>query len=131
MLLGEYRCPRCGRVHLRISREDAESAVANFNRRLQPGEQPARIEEYLYCFGCGAPADAFVPARSDDAPGGVTLTLCVVEPETPPLHDPHVAKARKILAHYSAERLQRSGSTRAPFLAAAGLASLRLTSGRS
>lgn len=79
MLLGEYRCPRCGRVHLRISRKDAESAVASLNRRLEPGDQPAHIEHFLHCFGCGAPASAFVPAGPDDAPDGVTLTLCVVE----------------------------------------------------
>ena len=82
MILGEYRCPRCGRVHLRISREDAESAVAMANQRLQPSDQPASIEQYLHCFGCGAPASTFVPACPDDAPDGVTLTLCVVEPRS-------------------------------------------------
>jgi hypothetical protein len=79
MLFGEYRSPLCGRMHLRISRQDAESAVASFNRRLLPGERPARIEEYLHCFGCGAPTGAFVPAAPGDAPDGVTSTLCVIE----------------------------------------------------
>ena len=78
MILGEYRCPRCGRVHLRISRADAESAVASTNERLQPGEQPASMDHFLHCFGCGAPASTFVPG-ADDAPEGVTFTLCVVE----------------------------------------------------
>jgi hypothetical protein len=80
MLFGEYRSPLCGRMHLRISRQDAESAVASFNRRLLLGERPARIEEYLLCFGCGAPTGAFVPAAPGDAPEGVTLALCVIEP---------------------------------------------------
>lgn len=82
MILGEYRCPRCGRVHLRISRADAESAVARANQRLQPSERPASMEQYLRCFGCGAAASTFVLAGPDDAPDGVTLTLCVVEPRS-------------------------------------------------
>jgi hypothetical protein len=82
MLLGEYRCVRCGRVHFRISRQDAEEAVASFNRSLQSGEEPARIEQYLYCLGCGAPADTFVPAGPVDAPAGVTVTPCVIEPRS-------------------------------------------------
>jgi len=82
MILGEYRCPRCGRVHLRISHSDAQSAVASYNRGLQPGDQPASIEHYLRCFGCGAPASTFVPAGPEDAPEGVTLTVCVVEPRS-------------------------------------------------
>lgn len=80
MILAEYRCPRCGRVHLRVSRADAESMVVSINRRLQPEDQPACIDQFLRCFGCGAPTSSFVPAGPDDAPDGVTLTLCVVEP---------------------------------------------------
>lgn len=69
--------PRCGRVHMRISRKDAQASIARFNARLAPQEPPAKYEDFLHCFGCGAPASTFVPAGPDDAPTGVTLT-CVV-----------------------------------------------------
>jgi hypothetical protein len=62
-----------------ISREDAQAVIASSHTRLDPQERPARYEDFLYCFGCGAPASAFVPASPDDAPIGVTLTCVVCE----------------------------------------------------
>lgn len=75
--LQEVKCPRCGRVHMRISCEDAQASIASINARLEPQHPPANYEHFLHCFGCGAPASTFVPAGPDDAPTGVTLT-CVV-----------------------------------------------------
>jgi len=79
MLLGEYKCIRCGRVHLRISLADAAAHIQSVNARLQPDESPASLDAFLRCFGCGAPASSFVLATEDDALDGVTLTLCVIE----------------------------------------------------
>lgn len=76
----EVKCPRCGRVHMRISRADAEATIASANARLSAQDTPASYEDFLFCFGCGAPASTFVPAGPSDAPTGVTLTCVVCEP---------------------------------------------------
>lgn len=77
--LQEVKCPRCGRVHMSISREDAQASIMRSNTRLAPQELPANFEDYFHCFGCGAPAWTFVPAGPNDAPTGVTLTCVVCE----------------------------------------------------
>lgn len=78
-LLMEVKCPRCGRVHMRVSRQQAEESIARNNASLSPEDTPARYESFLSCFRCGAPASTFVSAGPDDAPTGVTLTCVVCE----------------------------------------------------
>src|SRR6476620_1895247 len=60
--LMEVKCPRCGRVHMRVSPAHAKVVIASANACLSPGDPPARYEDYLFCFGCRAPASTFVPA---------------------------------------------------------------------
>ena len=78
MPLGEYTCPACGRVHMRISRQYAEECIRDANKFVKHGT-PWDIDRYLRCFGCGRPTSTFVPAKPDDAPAGVTLTPCVID----------------------------------------------------
>lgn len=101
MILGEFKCPSCGRVHLRISRQDAEKSVADFEARCPNDPRPAVMDDYLRCFGCGAPASTFVPAGPDDAPLGCTLTCVVVDRE----HEDEIQALASQLSHLFAVRI--------------------------
>jgi hypothetical protein len=65
-ILGQYKCPTCGWVHIAITRE---FAIAN-NYDL------ARLER---CFRCGTPSVGFVPAQPGDAPTLSTLQAVVLK----------------------------------------------------
>lgn len=89
--LGEFKCPRCGWVHIGTTEEDARTAVADFNAyyaTLSPkapadsGAKPVSIESYKGCLMCGAPAASFLPAAPGDAPDGSTLPF-VIAPDVP------------------------------------------------
>lgn len=67
--IGDYKCPKCGWVHVAITRE---FAIAN-------NYDPARLEK---CFRCGAPSVGFVPAQPGDAPPLLTLQAVVLQEAT-------------------------------------------------
>lgn len=66
MSLPEYKCTRCGRVHVALNAQQ----IAN----VPAVDRPAISK----CFGCGAPASQFVPAGTNDAPRGSTLTPIIL-----------------------------------------------------
>lgn len=101
MILGEIKCPSCGRVHMRIARADAEKVVADFNARYPNDPRPAKMDRFLSCFGCGKPASSFVPAGPHDAPLGCTLTCVVVDRE----HDDEIQALASQLSHLFAVRV--------------------------
>lgn len=55
----EYKCPRCNRVHVAISLEDADNIAS---KRGEPDD----IAALFRCFSCGAPSSTFVQAGPDD-----------------------------------------------------------------
>lgn len=72
MRLPEYKCTRCGRVHVALNAQQIADVPA--------ADRPAISK----CFACGAPASQFVPAGPDDAPKGCTLTPIILPTaETP------------------------------------------------
>ncbi len=66
MSLSEYKCTRCGRVHVALSRQQIADIL------------PADRAAISKCFSCGAPASQFVPAGEMDAPNGCTLTPIIL-----------------------------------------------------
>ncbi len=85
-IIGEFKCPKCGWIHVGISEADAISTVADFNAYFATlsttaqadfGGKPASLERYKRCCRCGTPAASFVPAVPDDAPDGCTLQVVI------------------------------------------------------
>lgn len=69
--LGEFKCPKCGWVHVGISAADASAAVVDFNAQFETlspeaqasfGGKPSSLDKYKRCFRCGAHASSFLPA---------------------------------------------------------------------
>jgi hypothetical protein len=70
-VVGEYKCPRCGWVHVALTKEHAQATCDNW-MSLQ------------CCFNCKRPAVGFLPAGPDDAPDGCTLQPVVLwHPQAP------------------------------------------------
>lgn len=67
--IGEYKCPKCGWVHIAIKREFA--MASNYDI--------ARLEK---CFRCGAPSVGFIPAEPGDAPMLALLGFIFMAPHT-------------------------------------------------
>jgi hypothetical protein len=65
-MIGQYKCPQCGWVHIAISREFA--IASNYDI--------VRLEK---CFRCGRPSVGFVPAKAGDAPFLSTLQAVVLK----------------------------------------------------
>ena len=89
-IIGKFKCPKCGWVHIGISEADAERSVADFNEYYESlstqgrepfGGKPASTEGYKRCFRCKSPSETFVPANEADAPLGARLQV-VIAPET-------------------------------------------------
>jgi hypothetical protein len=85
-VLGEFKCPKCGWVHVGISEADAVAAVNSFNEyfeTLTPEEQQsfggknASIKHYQHCFLCRTPSIGFVPANPGDCPMGATMQTVI------------------------------------------------------
>ena len=64
-VIGEYKCPRCGWVHVALTKEHAQVTCDNW-MTLQ------------CCFNCKRPAVGFLLAGPDDAPAGCTLQPVVL-----------------------------------------------------
>ncbi len=88
--LGEFKCPRCGSVHIGISLSDAQEqviqaqafyVVASKINHITTRGPDAYLESYRRCLNCGAPAANFLPAAPDDAPDGCTLQI-VIAPDS-------------------------------------------------
>ena len=85
--IGEFKCPKCGWIHVGISEADAIAHVDSFNRffatldtderRNTFGNRLASLETYQRCFRCGSPSADFVPATNTDCPPGVTLQAVI------------------------------------------------------
>ena len=89
-VIGQFKCPKCGWLHIGISESDALRAVADFNEyyttldeaaRESFGGRPAAIERFRRCFRCGCPSDQFVPIREAEGPESGTTLQCVIAPE--------------------------------------------------
>jgi hypothetical protein len=65
-ILGEMKCPRCGWVHVALTRAYAEKTSDDW-RLLRK------------CFHCKGPAIGFTPSGPDDAPAGCTLQPIVLD----------------------------------------------------
>jgi rubredoxin len=76
----EYKCTKCGWVHVAIPRTVAEKSIADGNAyaRTQGDNRVMTIDRYLRCFRCGAPSTGFIPAKPGDAPLGSTIQAVVV-----------------------------------------------------
>lgn len=68
-VIGQYKCPQCGWVHIAIKRE---FAIAN-------NYDIPRLEK---CFRCGAPCVGFVAVEPGDAPMLSTLQAVVLKDAT-------------------------------------------------
>ena len=84
--LGEFKCPKCGCVHLGISLNDAEEqvrqaeafyVVASRINHVATRGPDAYLEVYKRCSRCGAPAADFVPALPIDVQDGCTLQAVI------------------------------------------------------
>ena len=89
--LGEFKCPKCGCVHIGISLNDAEEqvrqaqafyVVASKINHVATRGPDAYLEAYKRCSRCGAPAADFIPALPSDIQDGCTLQA-VIAPNTP------------------------------------------------
>ena len=87
--LGEFKCLRCGCVHIGISLNDAEEQVqahafyvvaSKINNVTTRGPN-AYLEAYKRCSRCGAPAADFIPALPSDMPGRCTLQAVIAPKE--------------------------------------------------
>ena len=88
--LGEFKCPRCGWVHIGISLEEAHEQVrqaqaffvvaSKINNVITRG-LGAYLEAYKRCSHCGGSAADFVPAVHGEAPDGCTLQAVIAPPE--------------------------------------------------
>lgn len=90
-LLGEFKCPKCGCVHIGISLNDAEEqvrqaqafyVVASKINHVATRGPDAYLESYRMCCKCGAPSTDFVPALPSDMQDGCTLQA-VIAPNAP------------------------------------------------
>lgn len=86
-------CNHCGWVHMGVTRQFAENAVAEFNTyfaaqvlsvREMFGNKPARISEYEHCNGCGGLYTYMRDFTAGDCPDGCTLGPIIVELPGPP-----------------------------------------------
>lgn len=85
--IGEFKCPKCGWVHIGISEADAVAQVHSVNaffatlseeQKQQFGGTNASLERYKRCFRCGNPSANFVPAnRTDRPPAGATMQAVI------------------------------------------------------
>lgn len=76
------KCIRCGRIHVGITKAEADTEVRTVNEylaRLSPearesgyGSRTASIEHYKKCSHCGAPSETFIPAIGFEN-SGVTM----------------------------------------------------------
>lgn len=83
---GEFKCPRCGWMHLGISLEDAQEQVrqaqafyvvaSKINHVTMRGPD-AYLEGYKRCRRCGATSADFVPAMPGDVPHGPALQAVI------------------------------------------------------
>jgi hypothetical protein len=89
--LGQFKCARCGWVHVGISEAAAIAAVAEFNHHYETMNaetqasfkvQRATLDMYKRCTRCGETAETFVPALPGDAPLLATLQA-VISPTNP------------------------------------------------
>ena len=64
-IIGEYKCPRCGWVHVALTQAYAEETSDDW-MSLQ------------CCFNCKRPTVGFLLAGPDDAPAGCTLQPVVL-----------------------------------------------------
>lgn len=80
-------CLNCGWVHFGVTRQNAEEAVASFNRfydsapqetQAMYGNKCATMESYTHCFRCGGPYTQFRDTQDGDCPDGCTLQPIVV-----------------------------------------------------
>lgn len=86
-VIGEFKCPKCGWVHIGISEADAVAQVDSVNayfatlseeQKQQFGGTNASLERYKRCFRCGSPSAGFVPAKQADRPPmGATLQAAI------------------------------------------------------
>ncbi len=81
-------CNHCGWVHMGVTRQFAENAVAEFNTyfaaqvlsvREMFGNKPARISEYERCNRCGGPHTDMREFTAGDCPDGCTIGPIIVE----------------------------------------------------
>lgn len=81
-------CNHCGWVHMGVTRQFAENAVAEFNIffetqtpevREMYGNKPASITAYEHCFRCGGPHTDMRESKAGDCPDGCTLQPIIVE----------------------------------------------------
>jgi hypothetical protein len=47
-------------MHMHISLADAQSVIVSANARLTAQDCPAKLDDFLFCFGCGAPRRSFL-----------------------------------------------------------------------
>lgn len=88
-MINEVTCNRCGWVHFRVRREDAEAEVKRFNAYFDAlpdktkkdyyGGKKAGMKTYERCFFCGQTDGDFRPAIKGDCPIGCTLQPVVFE----------------------------------------------------
>lgn len=83
------KCPDCGRIHVGITKENAEIEVESFNeylaslapedRQSSYGGRRASIEQYRKCRYCGKSSETFITAIGYEN-SGVTMQT-VITPE--------------------------------------------------
>lgn len=85
--LGEFKCLRCGCVHIGISLHDAEEQVrhaqaffvgASKINNVTTRGPGAYLEAYKRCSWCGASAADFIPALPGDMPDSCPLQAIIV-----------------------------------------------------
>lgn len=81
-------CNHCGWVHMGVTRQFAENAVAEFNdyfaKQSQEtkdlfGNKPASIHEYEHCGLCNGPHTDMREFTAGDCPDGCTIGPIIVE----------------------------------------------------
>lgn len=94
--LGEFKCLRCGCVHIGISLNDAEEevrqaqafyVVASKINNVATRGRYAYLEAYKRCSQCGGPAAEFVPVRDCHMPISSLPLAEVVAPERSAFRD--------------------------------------------
>lgn len=118
-VIGQFKCPKCGWVHVGISESDALLSVSDFNEyyatlndeeKRSSGGSPASIEHYRRCFRCGSPSDQFVPVREADGPPTGTTLQCVIAPEFELFRGLPLALSQNLEVHAYIARCNEAGA---------------------
>ena len=86
-------CNRCGWVHVAVTREYAEHAVASFNDYFRAQSPDVQLsfrgissleKDYMRCHRCGGPHTEFHVSEPGDCPRGCTISPILQESKTEP-----------------------------------------------